>query len=253
MKILRIASFILSGAVLLTLFVATPLASANSITYTAAVPQQLTDLTDVALTPSLPMYNLANTLTGVTITIQGAGTMTFNSVTNNGSGSSTFIATQNTSLWLDDQNSLSIDALLDPLTASISASSPGTVGSHNIISGGTVVAQGATVGPLGPYTMTGSLASISFSSPAELALFQGPVGGNSVLDFVMSTYSSTTFTTNGSNNLAAVYSELAGGTIQITYDYNGTPIIPEPTTLILFGTGLMGLAGAVRYKFMKSR
>ena len=101
--------------------------------------------------------------------------------------------------------------------------------------------------------MTGSLASISFSSPAELALFQGPVGGNSVLDFVMSTYSSTTFTTNGSNNLAAVYSELAGGTIQITYDYNGTPIIPEPTTLILFGTGLMGLAGAVRYKFMKSR
>jgi len=248
----RFSKFVPQTIIALVFVVAASISQASSVTYTATVPTQLTDLTNAALIPALPMYRFGNTLTGVSITIQGAGTVTFNSITNNGASSGTVIATQGTSLWLDDLNSASIDSLLGPLQANIAGSTPGVVGAHNVINGGTVIAAHSTVGPLGPYTMGGSLASESFSSPADLALFQGSVGGNDLLDFVMSTYSDTVFTTNGSNNFDAVYSEIAGATVTITYDYTGTAFTPEPGTLTMFGTGLLGLAGLLRFKFRKS-
>jgi hypothetical protein len=45
----------------------------------------------------------------------------------------------------------------------------------------------------------------------------------------------------------------AGVDVSITYDYTnpGPPVIPEPSTLSLFGSGLLGLAGMLRYKFAK--
>jgi hypothetical protein len=254
-KTFRSSTLILrTSLVALTLVAAATLANAGSITFTATVPQQLTDLASVPLAPPLPLFNFSNSLTGVTITIQGVGTTTFNTITNNGGSTGTFIDAQSTSLWLDDANNASINTLLGPLTATISASTPGSVGLHSVITGGTTLAAGASGGPYGPYVMGGALASESFSSPADLALFQGTPGGGGLLDFVMNTFSLNSFTTNGSGNFNALYSEIAGGTITITYDYSGPPVVtPEPGTLGLFGTGLLGLAGLVRFKFMKSR
>jgi hypothetical protein len=47
---------------------------------------------------------------------------------------------------------------------------------------------------------------------------------------------------------------LAGADVNITYDYTPPPSdTPEPGTLTLFGTGLLGLAGMLRRKYMLSR
>jgi hypothetical protein len=43
-----------------------------------------------------------------------------------------------------------------------------------------------------------------------------------------------------------------GGNVEVIYTYSNT-ITPEPGTLTLFGTGLLGLAGMLRRKFMQAR
>jgi hypothetical protein len=243
------------------MLVAAPVANAGTVPYTATVNTQLTDLHNV--TPESGVLSEFNNVTGpyagytlnsVTISILGTGSTTFTSIYNFGDSSTEFIGTQNTTLWLDDPTNSGIDALLGPLNASITGSSPGSV-VHGSVTGGLSINAGQTLTDpptnMGPYTLGGSLASETITNPTSLALFEGD--GN--LDFVMSTGSNFQLTTNGADDLTATIVTDAGGSITVTYDYTppGPPVIPEPGTLSLFGTGLLGLAGMLRFRFMNSR
>ena len=87
------------------------------------------------------------------------------------------------------------------------------------------------VSGLGIFTGTSSL---GFELNSSTQVFGGGTGG--------------TLTTGQKNNAS-------GGTISVTYNYSApgpTPTVPEPGTLTMFGTGLLGLAGMLRYKFQRS-
>ena len=76
--------------------------------------------------------------------------------------------------------------------------------------------------------------------PAEISL-QGSKTG--VSDFFNSTAFLTTLGTNTAFN--------GHVTLTIT-DLSTTPSVPEPSTIALFGTGVLGLAGIARRKFLRA-
>jgi hypothetical protein len=67
-----------------------------------------------------------------------------------------------------------------------------------------------------------------------------PIGSDSLNSGI------NTFTLGAGGVITADKATLTGGTI--TYE---TPALPEPASLVLFGSGLLALAGAVRRRFAR--
>ena len=151
-------------------------------------------------------------------------------LTNTAAAAEKTIFTETLGFTLDNSNA-SIDALLaiNPVLTNVNAvhinANPGQVVLVRTIYINTLTAD--------PTDSTQTITS-------DLSLFEG--SGDT--DFLFGTSTEQIINGGGGN---FVYSGVttAGGYVEITYDYSNTPNVPEPDSLLLFGTGLLGSAGAL--------
>jgi hypothetical protein len=228
MKTLR-TTFIVLSIVALALLIA-PVASAGSVTYYGTIGSSLTDFSGSTGTvqqfdPSLGM------LTSVQISLAGSGT-TVLTVTNNNISSPTNFSALFTDLTL---------TLTDPGDADVDTIQA-MYGGPTIPGGGLIVVNGTPYNS-GIDTMGGAPGSQLLTS--NLGSFIGL--GNVTFDLAGAAITTESFS---GGNFTAGQTTNAGGEVTVTYDYTQSGI-PEPGTLSLFGTGLLGLAGMLRRKFAK--
>jgi hypothetical protein len=250
MKTLRNSSIITLAVVALALLVATPMAFAGSITYTSNTIPDTTSISSNMGTLSVNQFNntsgpyAGDILNSIDITLYGQGNVVFTAelIQLTGSGGNLTIDSLTTNVTLTATGA-SAPVNLN-LTGTYTPGSPIVITTPG--AGGEVTTPSTTI-PLG------SMSSGLLTDSTDLLDFTGTGDVN----FLLSGLAPVFYTGSVSDGyLAAVGGTTdAGGYAKVTYNYsNGQPpSVPEPGTLSLFGTGLLGLAGMLRYKFMKSR
>jgi hypothetical protein len=217
--------------VALALVAAASVAQAGSVTYTDTVPQ---GLTDYSTTLNLPQFNPAlGTLQSVEIIVSDTGSTDLSvTQTLNTTAHLTVLSTQ---LYVDLTGVTIPSINVEPeLTGGVSYAPPGHA-----------------IGPFSTFD-TGVLTLTPASQSQSFSTGLSPFIGLGDLYFDLETFTYTTTTYLG-GNLNTSQTTIAGGPVEIIYDYNPpAPPVPEPGTLGLFGTGLLGLAGLLRHKFMKT-
>lgn len=230
MKALRNATLSLAA---LALLVAAPVAYADSYTVSA----QSTNFSGSTL--NVAQFNPAlGTLNSVDITLSGFGTTDI--IATEIAGIPTSVNTLFTSVALQ---------LTDPTVAL-------TINQSLV---GQPLVGGSPIGLFNPLSI-GALATYDSGSLALAGTATSDLGittdlssyiGLSNLVFDLAGIANTTISYSG-GNLTTSQKTSAGADITVTYNYSeGPPPVPEPSTLILFGTGLLGLAGMLRNKFAR--
>jgi hypothetical protein len=256
MKTLRNTSIITLAVVTLALLVAAPVANAgtigpytatetgstsSSVTYTVSVPLSSTDWNANLY---IPQFNASlGTLTSVNINLSASGgTEIFGSALTDEPGVVSELYTGSTVVMTDPGV---ISTMGENLVGGAPNTGPSGFPPYGLVTPITISQSNSYDSTL--LSMSGIADNNTYSS--SLGAFIG--GGD--LTFAIDT-DTNIYTASSGGNLDLYQLTSDQSTITVTYDYSGgPPVIPEPGTLTLFGTGLLGLAGMLRFKFMNSR
>jgi hypothetical protein len=236
MKALRSITLLTLSVAALAFVVATPAAYADTETFNGTIAGTSTNFT--GSTGSVAQFDPSlGTLNSVSISLNGSGTTIVTATALNPSSPTGFTLLETTlSLLLTDPTDVDVNTLQSMAGGpAVSNLNPLTVIFGTPYSSGT--------DPLG-----GTAGSQLLTS--NLSSFVGL--GNVTFDLAGAASTTTSFS---GGDFTAGQSTIAGAGISVTYNFTSgpPPTVPEPGTLTLFGTGLLGLAGMLRVKFMASR
>lgn len=211
------------------------LASADTISFQTSIDPVATDVTNLqkAITPFVAGTNgiaLNAVLQSFTIYFNMTDAGTVKATNSSTSSSSTITATLNSTGYIYLFNPVpSIDPNNPPTDDVFGGNGPAGSVTKKFFS----VAPGATTSAVA-YSAASSATSGVISDASSLASVQSP------FNVYVSTLTSTLVgATNG--NGSASYSNQVSGVVGVTYNYYIPSTTPEPTTMALFGSALVGL------------
>ncbi len=222
--------------------VASGISNAAVISYNASQGPQLTDFT---INLVLPKFDSSiGTLTGATIRFTAGNTVASLNLTNTSQANQTF-------KYVSDA-----DFLLTGNTAGDGTLTTTDLMMNNFTTGGFITLGPSGSGVCPAATPSAACNSVSYT-PAPVTANTGDVAVNILASYIGSggatftlsgfTSTSTTFTGGGGNVSSA---QVTNGTASaiVTYTYSTPTGTPEPATMALMGTSLLGLAFLGRRK-----